>query len=178
MRKATVSVFVSLFSLASAWGQIKVSTIADESTPSSKAVMTDLRGKIAGQPKLFTLTSTKDFDHGLVTIADCMAQKQKTDAFVCSYTTHYAGAASKTFMGGGIYVGTTSNEVADNFLASITQDIAERWKNMIRTNAIESVEACLFLTQSSCKVPEPPEPELKTKIINLSQYLQKGGLKK
>jgi len=81
-------------------------------------------------------------------------------------------------MGGGIYVGTTSNEVADNFLASITQDIAERWKNMIRTNAIESVEACLFLTQSSCKVPEPPEPELKTKIINLSQYLQKGGLKK
>jgi hypothetical protein len=59
MRKVTVSVLVSLFSLASAWGQIKVSTIVDENTPSSKAVMTDLRSKIAGQPKLFTLTSTK-----------------------------------------------------------------------------------------------------------------------
>jgi hypothetical protein len=84
----------------------------------------------------------------------------------------------KRFIGGGIYVGATSNEVADNFLVSIAQDIAERWKDMIRANAIENLDACLLLTQSSCKVPEPLESELKTKIINLSQYLQRGGLKK
>ena len=140
--------------------------------------MTDLRSKIGSQPKLFTLMSGKNFDNGLVIMADCLPQKQKTDAFACFYTTHYAGAASKTFMGGGIYAGITSDEVATEFLVSIAQDIAERWKDMNRANAIENLEACLFLTQSSCKVPEPLEPELKTKIINLSQYLQRGGLKK
>lgn len=81
-------------------------------------------------------------------------------------------------MGGGIYGAATSGEVADNFLASVAQDIVERWNSMVRANAIEHLEACLMLTQSSCKVPDPLEPELKTKIINLSQYLQKGGLKK
>lgn len=49
---------------------------------------------------------------------------------------------------------------------------------MSRANAIENFEGCLFLTQSSCKVPGPLEPELKTRIVNLSQYLQKGSLKK
>lgn len=167
-----------LFASASAWGQIKVSTITDETTPSSKAVMTDLRAKIGSQPKLFTLMSAKDFDNGLVIMADCLPQKQKTDAFACFYTSHYAGLASKTFMGGGIYVGATSDSVAANFLGSIAQDITERWKEMNRANLIESLEACLFLTQSSCKVPDVLEPELKTKVINLSQYFQKGGLKK
>ena len=49
---------------------------------------------------------------------------------------------------------------------------------MVRANAIENLEACLMLTQSSCKVPDPLVPELKLKIVNLSQYLQNGGLKK
>jgi hypothetical protein len=49
---------------------------------------------------------------------------------------------------------------------------------MVRANAVENLEACLMLTQSSCKVPDPLESKLKAKIINLSQYLQKGGLKK
>jgi hypothetical protein len=170
-------ILVLLFASASAWGQIKVSTVTDESTESSKTVMADLRSKFAAHPKQFTL-STKDSDSGVVITADCLPRTQKTGAFACFYTSHYIGGTSKTFMGGGIYAATTSDEVADNFLASIAQDIAERWNNMIRANAIESLEACLFLTQSSCKVPDPLEPELKTKIINLSQYLQRGGLKK
>jgi hypothetical protein len=81
-------------------------------------------------------------------------------------------------MGGGIYGAATSAEVADNFLAAIAQDILERWNNMARANTIENLEACLTLTQSSCKVPDSLVPELKTKIINLSQYFQRGGLKK
>jgi hypothetical protein len=35
-----------------------------------------------------------------------------------------------------------------------------------------------FLTQSSCAVPDKLQPELKAKVLNLSQYLQKGGMKK
>jgi hypothetical protein len=68
--------------------------------------------------------------------------------------------------------------VADNFLASVAQDIVERWNGMVRANAVENLEACLMLTQSSCKVPDSLVPELKSKIINMSQYLQHGGLKK
>jgi hypothetical protein len=154
-----------------------VSTVTDESTPSSKAVMTDLT-KISSHPKQFTLVSSKDSDQGLIVTADCLPQKQKTDSFVCFYTSHYAGGTSKTFMGGGIYAAATSDEVADNFLASIAQDVVERWNEIVRSNAVEGLESCLFLTQSSCKVPETLVPELKTKVINLSQYLQKGGLKK
>jgi hypothetical protein len=64
---------------------------------------------------------------------------------------------------------------ADKLLASIAQDISDRWNEMVRANAIETLEACLFLTRSSCKVPNPLEPELKAKIINLSQYLQNAA---
>ena len=166
-----------LFASALAYGQIKVSTIIDETTESSKAVMTDLRSKFVSHPKQFTLVSNSDPDNGLVITADCMPRKPN-GAFVCFYTSHYAGLAGKTFMGGGIYVAPTSDEMADNLLSSIAQDVVERWSGTVRSSAIESLEACLFLTQSSCKVPGQLEPELKTKIINLSQYLQRGGGKK
>jgi hypothetical protein len=161
-----------------ACGQIKVSTVTDESTPSSKAVMTDLRSRIISHPKQFTLVSNKESDQGLIVTVDCLPQKEKTSPFVCFYTSHYAGGTSKTFMGGGIYAAATSGEAADNFLASIAQDVFERWNKTARSNAIESLESCLFLTQSSCKVPSTLVPDLKTKVINLSQYLQKGGLEK
>jgi hypothetical protein len=176
MKNALCLVVLLLNSIA-VWSQIKISTVTDETTASSKAVMADLRSKISSHPKQFTLVSNKDSDSGLVITADCMPRKSE-GAFACFYTSHYAGLAGKTFMGGGIYVAATSSEVADNFLASIAQDVVEQWNNMVRGNAIESLEACLFLTQSSCKVPNPLEPELKTNVINLSQYLQKGGLKK
>jgi hypothetical protein len=177
MNKKTVAAFAVLLCAASAFGQIKVSTITDETTEASKAVMTDLRSRFASHPKQFTLVNNSDSDSGLVIMADCMPRKPK-ESFTCFYTSHYAGMAGKTFMGGGIYIGATSDEIADNFLASIAQDVVERWNSTVRNNNIESLEACLFLTQSSCKVPDQLEPELKTKIINLSQFLQKGGLKK
>jgi hypothetical protein len=174
--KSVFCAFVFLLSTL-VWGQIKVSTITDETTESSKTVMANLRVKMASHPKGFTLVNNKNSDAGLLIQADCMPRKPKED-FTCFYTSHYAGMAGKTFMGGGIYVASTADEMADNFLASIAQDVVERWNNIVRSNAVESLEACLFLTQSSCKVPDQLEPELKTKIINLSQYLQKGGLKK
>src|SRR5438045_2928963 len=39
--------------------------------------------------------------------------------------------------------------------------IVERWEGMVRDNAVENLEACLMLTQSSCKVPNPLIPETK-----------------
>lgn len=140
--------------------------------------MADLRSRMSAHPKQFTVVSNKDSDQGLIVTLDCLPQSKGGDPFVCFYTSHYAGGTNKTFMGGGIYVATTSAEMADNFLSSIAQDVAERWNEMIRANAIESLEACLFLTQSSCKVPGVLSHELKANVINLSQYMQKGGLKK
>jgi hypothetical protein len=176
--KTISGVLAALLVSAPLWGQIKVATITDDNDPASKAVMDDLRSRLRDHPQQFTLVSTQDSDLSLIVQADCIFRKSKSDAFACFYTSMYAGGSTKTFMGGGIYGAVTSGELADNFLASIAQDIAERWNNMVRANAIEHLEACLMLTQSSCKVPDPLEPELKTKIINLSQYLQKGALKK
>jgi hypothetical protein len=175
MKTSLCIVFLLTTSL---WGQIKVATITDVTTPSSKAVMLAFRSKISSHPKQFTIVDTKDSELSLIVQADCMPQKQKTDPFTCFYTSEYAGGTTKTFMGGGIYEAATADMVADNFLASVAQDIVERWNGMIRANAVENLEACLMLTQSSCKVPDPLVPELKSKIINMSQYLQHGGLKK
>jgi hypothetical protein len=175
--KTAVFAFVLLTSSA-VWGQIKVATITDETTSSSKAVMAALRSKMASHPKQFTLVDSKDSELSLIVQADCIPQKQKTDPFTCFYTSEYAGGTTKTFMGGGIYEAATADIVADDFLASVAQDIVERWNGMVRANAIENLEACLMLTQSSCKVPDSLVPDLNAKIINMSQYLQKGGLKK
>jgi len=177
MRK-TVFVCALLATSAPAWSQIKISTITDETTPSSKAVMADFRQKISSHPKQFALVSNKDSDQSLIVQIDCMPQTQSTAPYVCYYISHYSGGSSKTLMGGGIDIRATASEMADNILVSVAQDITERWKEIVRSNAIESLEACLFLTQSSCKVPGKLTAELKANVINLSQYLQKGGLKK
>jgi hypothetical protein len=160
------------------WCQVRVATITDENTPSSKAVTTSLRSKIASHTKEFALVDSGDSELSLLVTLDCIPQKQKADPFDCFYTTSYAGGTTKSFMGGGIYESPTADEAADNFLAAIAQDIVERWDKMVRANAIENLEACLMLTQSSCKVPDSLVPELKARIINLSQYLQHGALKK
>src|SRR5437879_8607253 len=90
--------------------------------------------------------------------------RQPTEPYVCFYTTHYVGGTTKTFMGGGVYVGKTAGDIADNFVTSVAQDFVEHWDEITRTNAIEMLESCLFLTQSSCAVPERVQPELKMKV--------------
>ena len=140
--------------------------------------MLALRSRISSHPKQFTLVDTKDSESSLIVTADCIPQKQKTDPFTCFYTSQFAGGTTKTLMGGGIYEAATPEEMADNFLAAIAQDIVERWEGMVRANAIENLEACLMLTQSNCKVHDSLVPELKLKIIDMSQYFQHGALKK
>src|SRR5579872_4111391 len=67
---------------APCFGQIKVSTITDETTESSKSVMTALRTKLASHPKAFTLTSNDDAGPALLITADCMARTGK-ESFAC-----------------------------------------------------------------------------------------------
>ena len=136
------------------------------------------RQKVAEHENSFKLVSPDDASAALVFQADCMPRQAQGAPFLCFYTLHYSGATSKSFMGGGINVTKTANEMADGFLASVAQDILENMTNTIRTNSVEGLEACLFLAQASCAVPEVLLPELQIKTLNLSQYLQKGGLKK
>jgi len=157
---------------------IKISTITDASQPASTEMMKLFRQKIAEHDTLFKLVANNDASAGIIFQADCMSHQSKDDAYVCFYTLHYAGATNRTFMGGGVNAAKTASEIADSFLASVAQDIVEGMNNAVRTNAVEYLEACLFLTQSSCAVPEVLAPELKVETINFSQYLQKGGLKK
>jgi hypothetical protein len=169
---------VVLLLTSASLSQIKVGTITDETDLTSKAMMTQLRSKLASHPKQFTLVSTEDAEMRLLVQAYCFPQEQKTDGVACFYTSFFAGGTSKTLMGGGIYESATVDDMANNLIASTARDIVERWDEMIRTNAIETLQACLFLTESSCKVPGVLESELKMKIINLSQYLQKRDVKK
>ena len=81
-------------------------------------------------------------------------------------------------MGGGVNATKTADEMAGGFLASIAGDIVDNMDHTRRRDAVQNLEACLFLTQSSCAVPGVLVPELKLKTLNLSQYLQHGGLDK
>lgn len=172
------SPFLSAQANGSKGHPIKISTITDNTNQSSADMMSALRKKISSHPNLFVMVSNSDDSPGLVLIADCIPRDTPNDAYVCSYTSHYSGGVVKTFFGGGVYTGKSADEAADKLLASMAQDLVERWNSTMRSNAIEMLESCLFLTQSSCAVPETLTPELHSKVLNLSQYLQKGGLKK
>lgn len=180
MRYVWAVMFTILLGSALSYGKdepIKVSTITNTAEPSSGEVMKLFRQKIGSHEDLFKVVDNSDPSIGLLVTEECMS-RQSTELYVCFYTTHYVGGTAKTFMGGGIYIGKTAADIADNFVTAVAQDIVERWEKITRTNAIEMLEACLFLTQSSCAIPDRLVPELKMKILNLSQYMQKGGLKK
>jgi len=157
---------------------IKISTITDTSEPASTEIMKLFRQKIMEHDSLFKLVGNDDVSAGIVFQTDCIARQLKDAPYVCFYTLHYAGGTHKTLMGGGVNAAKTANAIADSFLSSILQDLLENFGHSRRANAIEILEACLFLTQSNCAVPEILEPELKVGTLSLSQYLQKGGLKK
>jgi hypothetical protein len=67
----------------------------------------------------------------VVVLVSCMTRKQ-TDPFACLYVSHLNGATFKTFLGAGLFVATTAEAVATNFLGAIAQDIVERYEDTDR----------------------------------------------
>jgi len=106
----------------------------------------------------------------VVVLVSCMPRKQ-SDPFVCMYVSHFNGATFKTFLGGGLYFSASADEVANNFLGTIASDIVERFDQTNHDNLKQSLESCLFLTDSKCNVPIPLQKDVGAKQISLSQYL-------
>lgn len=108
----------------------------------------------------------------VVVMVSCMPRKQ-TDPFVCMYVSELNGATFKTFLGGGLYFALKADDVADNFLAALAADMVERYDQTSKDNIKQSLETCLFLTESRCNVPEVLQKEVGATQISLSQWLLK-----
>jgi len=114
---------------------------------------------------------TKDDVSKVIITIDCMAREKQSMAFVCMHVLHFNGASLKTFMGGGLYVAATADDVANNFLASIAQDIVDRFDSINKDNLRSTLESCLMLTDTKCNVPGPLQKEFGQKQMTLGQYM-------
>lgn len=115
---------------------------------------------------------TKNDDSKVVVLVSCMEHKAGLP-YACMYVLHFNGPASKSFMGGGMWLGATADDVADSFLGSIAQDIVERFDDTNKQNLREGLEACLLMTDSKCNVPDPLQKEFGATQLTLGQYLLK-----
>lgn len=123
--------------------------------------------------KPFTV-ATKDDVSKVVVLISCMDHDKAGLPYACMYVLSLNGAAFKTFMGGGLYLGMTSDDIANNFLKSIAQDIVERFENTNKENLRDSLKSCLFLTDTKCNVPTPLQQELGEKQLTLGQFMMKS----
>jgi hypothetical protein len=154
--------------------RIKVYIVSDEAAPASHEVAEAVRQKLnMAKPFRFVEKEAPD----LILTVDCIP-RTLSEPYNCMYVALYAGPSFKTFLGAAVHVDKSADTVATALVSSIAEDISGRWNQTIRTHQVELLEACLFLTQSSCNVPEGLVSELKMKSLNLSQYIQKGGLPK
>ena len=139
---------------------------ADASLPVAEALINKMKVS-----KPFEPVSSKD-DSKAVVVITCMDRKQ-ADPFVCMYVLSYKGAAFNSPLGAGVWVAASADNVATAFLASMAQDIVERWDDTDKENLKKSLEACLLLTDLKCNVPDPLQKELNAKQLTLGQYLMK-----
>jgi len=118
--------------------------------------------------------ATKDDVSKAVVLISCMDHDKQGLPYACMYVLSLNGAAFKTFMGGGLYLAMTPEDMANNFLKSIAQDIVERFESTNKENLRDSLKSCLFLTDTKCNVPTPLQAELGEKQLTLGQYMMKG----
>lgn len=114
----------------------------------------------------------KDDQSKVVVLVSCMEHKAGLP-YACMYVLHFNGPTSKSFMGGGMWLGNTAGDVADNFLGSIAQDIVERFDDTNKQNLREALQSCLLMTESKCNVPDPLQKEFGGTQLTLGQYLLK-----
>jgi hypothetical protein len=141
-------------------------TGSDEAAPVAQSLVKKLNAS-----KPFEVVG-KDDTAKVVVLVSCYSRKQ-TDPFLCMYVTHFNGPAFRTFLGGGMFVATSADAISDNFLASIAQDIVERFDSTSKNNLRQALQACLLMTDSKCNVPDPLQKEFATKELTLGQYLLK-----
>lgn len=137
----------------------------------SAAPEAELLIKLMNASKPFQAVGTNDESKAVVLVS-CMPRKQ-TDPFGCLYVIQYNGATFKSFFGAGLYVATTAEAVATNFLGSIVQDILERFDDTDKENIKQALETCLLLTDTKCNVPERLQKEVGATQLTLGQYLFK-----
>jgi len=173
MRKSTVLVLFAFLVLAvSASPQDKSDKFAvyvtglNDAAPVAQSLIKKLNAS-----KPFEAVG-KDETAKVVVLVTCYSRKQ-TDPFLCMYVTHFNGPAFKTFLGGGMFAATSADAVSDNFLASIAQDIVERFDSTSKDNLREALQACLLMTDSKCNVPDPLQKEFGATQLTLGQYLLK-----
>jgi len=109
----------------------------------------------------------------VLVLINCLSAKESGGVFVCMYVSHYSGANSQTFLGGGLQVQTSADLISDHFLSSILQDILERFDGTAEKSVTEALETCLMLTDSKCMVPGPLQKDLGKEALTLGQYLFK-----
>jgi hypothetical protein len=120
--------------------------------------------------KPFEPVSKEDVSKAIV-LVECMHRDKPEIPFACMYMLHLNGIASKTLVGGGLYISQTADIMSDNLLAAIAQDIVERWEETNKRNLKETLEGCLFLTDAKCNVPAPLQDEMHAKQLTLGQYM-------
>jgi hypothetical protein len=171
-----ITAFVALAgsAYAQAGKPIRVKVVYDTTDASSTVVGALLIQQIAAQPKFFTLANGDDKD--LAIVSDCY-RASTNNPYSCFYVASEFIGSSQMLLGAAVMVRQSADEAATELFKSILQDVAERWNNTNRKILIGELESCLALTESSCGVPEPFVAELKTKSINLSQYLRAGEVK-
>ena len=167
-----------LFLVASASAQtgkpLKVRIIYNSSDANSSAVGPLVAQQFAAQPKLFAVVNGNDKDLGI--IVDCY-RATPNDSYSCYYVAMKWIGQNQALLGGAVVVQRSAEDAAALVFKSILQDVLERWNSTDRQMLIAELETCLALTESSCAVPDPLVSELKTKSINLSQYMREGALK-
>jgi len=117
--------------------------------------------------------ATKDDVSKVMVLISCMDRKEGLP-YACMYVLSLNGAAFKTFMGGGLYLAMTPDDVAANFLKSMAQDIVERLDSTNKQNLRDALKSCLFLTDSKCNVPKPLQEEFGEKQLTLGQFMMKS----
>jgi hypothetical protein len=165
----------SLVSCASGFAQKKDAQPSDKfaifvvSNADASAVTKALVRRL-NDSKPFVSVSKDDLSKAIV-LVDCMHRVKAEQPFICIYVVHYNGVAFKTMVGAGEYISGTAADMASNLLGAIASDIVERWDETNKRNLKESLEACLFLTDSKCNVPTPLQAELGEKQLTLGHYM-------
>lgn len=157
---------------AAAYGQGKTEKFAvyvsglGDAAPIAQSLIKKLNAS-----KPFEAVPAKD-PSKVIVLVSCREHMQG-QPYACLYVSHYNGPAFKSFLGAGMWIANSADDIADSFLGSVAQDVVERFDETNKQNLREALEACLLMTESKCNVPDPLQKEFGATQLTLGQYLLK-----